>query len=195
MNHEDVNYENWFVVTAADKFSRYLMAYKGKSNLRFLQIGVFAGDASLWMLENILTGDKSMLFDVDTWQGSDIAIYSSFDMVQVESIYDSRISSYTNVTKRKQSSTTFLENVTETFDFIYVDGDHTSEGVYSDARLSWPLLKPGGILAFDDYTWVHESGDAFKTPQPAIDIFLEEMKGELQILERTNQVWVRKNIC
>ena len=37
------------------------------------------------------------------------------------------------------------------FDFIFVDGDHSTEGVYSDLTLSWKVLKIGGILAGDDY--------------------------------------------
>lgn len=39
------------------------------------------------------------------------------------------------------------------FDFIWVDGDHQFEAVISDLELGLSLLKPGGILAGDDYNW------------------------------------------
>ena len=39
------------------------------------------------------------------------------------------------------------------YDFIYIDGDHTNEGVFIDSVLSFPLLKNGGIIIFDDYLW------------------------------------------
>lgn len=39
------------------------------------------------------------------------------------------------------------------FDFYYVDGSHVAPDVMADAVLGWRLLKPGGIMVFDDYEW------------------------------------------
>jgi predicted O-methyltransferase YrrM len=41
----------------------------------------------------------------------------------------------------------------QTYDFIYVDGDHTAYGVIKDAIASYECLNVGGIIAFDDYQW------------------------------------------
>lgn len=38
------------------------------------------------------------------------------------------------------------------FDFIYIDGDHTYEGVSRDLDLFLPKIKKGGIVAGHDYT-------------------------------------------
>lgn len=38
----------------------------------------------------------------------------------------------------------------ESFDYIYIDGDHSEEGVYRDAVAAYALLAPGGTLVFDD---------------------------------------------
>ena len=54
----------------------------------------------------------------------------------------------------------------ETGDFIYVDGSHESHQVLRDAVNAERALKPGGILAFDDYMW---GGAARNIPRPAID--------------------------
>ncbi len=35
-------------------------------------------------------------------------------------------------------------------DFLFIDGDHSFEGVMEDYRMYAPLLRPGGILAFHD---------------------------------------------
>lgn len=35
-------------------------------------------------------------------------------------------------------------------DFLFVDGDHTFEGVWADYRLYGPLVRPGGLIAFHD---------------------------------------------
>jgi len=39
------------------------------------------------------------------------------------------------------------------FDYISIDGSHEAADVLSDAVLSWPLLKTGGLICFDDYEW------------------------------------------
>ena len=39
------------------------------------------------------------------------------------------------------------------FDLIYIDGSHESADVLSDSLFSYNLLKPGGVLIFDDYEW------------------------------------------
>ena len=64
-------YPNWFAQTAQNNFTTYLSEYAGKPNLRFLQLGVYTGDASVWLCNNILTDKSSILIDVDTWKGSD----------------------------------------------------------------------------------------------------------------------------
>ncbi len=37
------------------------------------------------------------------------------------------------------------------FDIIFIDGDHTSLGVWSDYNATIKLLRPGGFMVFDDY--------------------------------------------
>ena len=37
------------------------------------------------------------------------------------------------------------------YDFIYIDGGHSTVDVLEDAILSFRLAKPGAIIAFDDY--------------------------------------------
>lgn len=35
---------------------------------------------------------------------------------------------------------------------IYIDGNHSEEGAYADTNAYWPLLEPGGIMFWDDFT-------------------------------------------
>ena len=71
------------------------------------------------------------------------------------------------------------------FDLIYIDGDHSSEGVLLDGLLSWELLRPGGLLIFDDY-------DSFGVPI-AVDAFVKMRAGELRVLWTSVQYIVRKH--
>jgi len=87
----DNKYPDWFSITAKPNFERFLTPLAGKDNLNFLQLGAYTGDASLWMLDNVLTGKNCILFDVDTWEGSDEEVHHKMDFSDVERVYDEKI--------------------------------------------------------------------------------------------------------
>jgi predicted O-methyltransferase YrrM len=173
-------------------FQNGLEEFKDKKNLKFLQIGVFTGNASAWLLENVLTDPSSILVDVDPWCGN-LRHESIYDWSEVEAAYDEQVKSHgKKVQKNKAFSQEWLkEHRDYMYDFIYIDGDHAPEAVTSDAVLSWDLLKVNGIMAFDDYEWDHPDGTD-KNPKPAIDKFLKDHKDEIEILRMGWQVWIRK---
>ena len=185
-------YPVWF---NPDNFEQYLDHYKGQHRLRFLQIGVFTGDASVWLLENILTDQSSTLIDVDTWKGSpDEDMHMAMDFENVYETYKKKVEPYTNVRSMRISSKNFFVNQKPaTFDFIYIDGDHTEQTVYADGVAAWHCLLPNGILAFDDYHWGDGLADQSLAPRPAIDRILEEYIGTYTLLTKGSQVWIRKN--
>lgn len=39
----------------------------------------------------------------------------------------------------------------KTVRFLFIDGDHTKQGVLKDIKLFFPMLKKGSIIVFDDY--------------------------------------------
>lgn len=189
------NYPNWFRLYAEGYFRDLLKEFKDKENLAFLQIGAFTGDASLWLMQNILTHSSSTLTDVDTWQGSDEEVHHKMDFSDVERVYDSKVGDYRNVIKVKMTSTDFLitSDDKDRYDFIYIDGDHTADAVFKDASLSWRALKPGGIMAFDDYQWEPQLPMHLR-PQPAIDLFVTLLKDHIELIRTGPQVWIRKRL-
>ena len=189
-----MEYPNWFKLSAVDYFEFALKKrYADKPLLDFLQIGAYTVDASVWLLENILTDKSSWLSYVDTWSGSEEEVHKTMNWNGVEKIYDERMSNYLNVYKCKGYSQEFLQNAEkEHYDFIYIDGDHTADAVYNDAMLSWGCLKLGGLMAFDDYLWHHDSNDKNLEPKKGIDKFLREKKKELKVMIMDEQVWVVK---
>lgn len=42
---------------------------------------------------------------------------------------------------------------TESFDFIFIDGDHSCRGVLEDSYTAQALLRPGGIICWHDYSF------------------------------------------
>jgi hypothetical protein len=188
-----VNYPNWFAQTAQYNFEAFLSPLAGQP-LHCLQLGAYTGDATEWLMDNILTSPDSILQDVDTWQGSDEEAHETINFEKVYGLYLSRIRERDTVYHYRMTTFDFLiKHRSEQFDFIYVDADHTTVGALLDAELSWPLLKPGGIMAFDDYTWHHASGDPRLAPQVGIDLFLHRHLGDYELLAKNHQVWIRKH--
>ena len=76
------------------------------------------------------------------------------------------------------------------FGLIYIDGDHTEDGVFMDAVMYWNQLIDhpkghGGYMLFDDY------GQSEETAR-GIDRFLETQKGNFLLLVKDYQVLIRR---
>jgi hypothetical protein len=191
------DYPNWFNISAKDNFEKFLTPLAGRPGLRFLQLGVYTGDASVWMQDNILTHQNTcFLFDIDTWQGSDEDAHKSMDFNEVYEFYKSRIKHRDPVFHYRMSTYDFFvkekHRIEGPFDFIYIDADHTTVGVLLDAELAWHHLKPNGIMAFDDYTWGQELPTEL-APSLGIDLFLSRHEEEYKVLVINSQVWIQKN--
>jgi predicted O-methyltransferase YrrM len=64
----------------------------------------------------------------------------------------------------------FAEENPAQFDFIYIDGGHSLQTIASDWSASKQLLKPGGLVVFDDYYL----NDATRGAKPLIDKLLAD---------------------
>jgi hypothetical protein len=195
------DYPNWFTKSAQANFATYLIQDTGLPNLRYLQLGAFTGDASAWLMDNILTNETSYLTDVDTWEGSDEDEHKSMDFDDVMNTYLNRLGDsekYSRCYNYRTTTTNFLlsklaeqrEHLIE-YDFIYIDADHTTVGVLMDAELSWPLLKSGGIMAFDDLTWGADLPPS-QSPKAGILLFAERHKDEFDLIVANTQYWIKK---
>jgi len=50
----------------------------------------------------------------------------------------------------------------ESYDFVYLDGDHSYEGVKAEIPLYWEKVKRGGVLAGHDYcNWGEKNKNCF----------------------------------
>lgn len=184
-------YPNWFEGAARHNFERFLGEFKDKP-VSFLQLGAYTGDASVWLAQNILTNIDSMLVDVDTWKGSNEDVHRTFNWDDVLTVYVSRTMDYQNIYQWIATTDRFFTENTDMFDFIYVDADHTANAVYKDGTNAWQILKPNGILAFDDYLWGEELDNQELAPRPGVDKFLSEHEGKYELLDKGFQVWIRK---
>jgi len=167
----------------------------------FLEIGAFEGRATAWIVENMMV-DGGEIVCIDTWAGGEEHVNG--EMSGAEERFDHNVkvleTKYPNrvIHKWKELSTAGLsvlhyDHTKNYFDFIYIDGSHIAKDVLTDACMSWPLLKKGGIMVFDDYLW----GDMTKpnhVPKPAIDAFVNIFIEELKVTHVGYQFIVRKTV-
>jgi len=163
---------------------KYLGEYRGLKNLKLLEIGSYEGRSAVWFLENILTHPTASIICIDP-----------FLEPKRELIFDHniKVSGFsTKVKKIKGLSENVLQTLEKSsFDVIYIDGSHYALNVLMDGVVSWQLLKPGGIIVFDDYKWRPDK-PAIERPSMAIDIFLNAFHSNIQVLHKDYQVFVRK---
>lgn len=69
----------------------------------------------------------------------------------------------------------------ESFDWVYIDGNHSYSEVLSDLRRWWPKVRPGGDLAGDDYRWRDEHGT--RSVKRAVNEFVQETQVGVELLD------------
>ena len=63
--------------------------------------------------------------------------------------------------------------------------------VYRDAALTWPLMKSGGVILFDDYAWDLMDTES-ERPKLGVDAFLAAMRDYYSEIHRGYQVAIAK---
>jgi SAM-dependent methyltransferase len=102
------------------------------------EIGTQRGDFAKQILE-ICEPREFHVFDLS---------FRDFD----RAFFDAAISQRQVILHEGDSSTEMTKLPDGAFDWIYIDGDHTFEGVLRDIREAKRLIKPNGFLVFNDYT-------------------------------------------
>ena len=160
----------------------------------YLEIGAWEGRSACFVIETCAAERPVEIHCIDTWEGG--VEHDPAGMTDVERRFDaniavaaSRAAHEVRLVKHKSRSADALvrllaEGRGEQFDAIYVDGSHQAPDVLTDAVLAFRLLKPGGVIIFDDYIWSMEPAgkqDFYNMPKPAIDAFLTIFHRKLEL--------------
>lgn len=139
--------ENYFNFSAlyADMIERF------GDNSHFVELGGFKGKSTAYMAVEIINSGKNIKFDcvdlfVDCPQGTGEEIKAAF---------------FTNIEPVKDIITITIKDSVEaagcyrdaSLEFVFIDADHTYEGVKRDIQAWLPKIKSGGILAGHDFRW------------------------------------------
>jgi predicted O-methyltransferase YrrM len=173
---------------------KLLAHFRGRANLRFLEVGSFEGRSAVWLLENVLTHESSHLICIDTFEGSvENPEHERVNMLEnfKHNIrnFGRKVDYFVGESRNVLRDLPFKDH----FDFMYIDGDHKASSVLEDAILAFRMLKPGGLLVFDDYTWRLMPRDVDR-PKLAIDTFTYIFADELDVVYTGPQVAVVKHL-
>ena len=152
-----------------------------------LEIGT-AGGGTLFLFTRIADPNATII-SVDLPQGAygggyakwKIPIYQSFAKSN-QNIKLIRADSHDSETLRLVKRIITKKKV----DFLFIDGDHTYEGVKKDYEMYSSLVKKGGIIAFHDIVEHSKEGSC------QVCKFWDEIKSKFQsieIIEDKNQKW------
>jgi len=163
------------------------------NELQCLEIGCFEGKSTTWLLDNVLTNEKSKITCVDPFESDEEL--KDVDFKEIKNRFLHNVEKYGDkVELRTAPSVDALRDLIEErrgFDIIYVDGSHLTSDVLTDAVLSHLVLRQAGILIFDDYMW-HGLAKFPMTPKAAIDAFMDCFCNEYEVLHIGYQVILKK---
>lgn len=168
------------------------------------EIGVLRGEYSKLILER---WHKGHLYLIDAWRHLDgyIDMNGQDDKYHYECLLKTceNIKPWQNRAHIIRMDSVLSANIfpDEYFDFVYIDADHSYEGVVRDLKAWWPKVKKGGLFCGDDY--IPHDGDIWLTieGQPpkyagkfgvrkAVNEFM--CKNDLKLYETTNEPYWRQ---
>lgn len=123
----------------------------------FVEVGSWRGRSAAFMAVEILNSGKNIRFDcVDHWLGSIGAKMRDDPDVLSGELYDIFLKNIAPVRDRIQvvrelsyeAPKLYLD---ESLDFVFIDAGHEYPDVHADIEAWWPKVKPGGVLAGDDF--------------------------------------------
>jgi len=158
---------------------------------RYLEIGSFEGRSTCHFIQMMGQHHALDIHCLDTWEGGEE--HQGLNMRSVEDRFDaniraaaSTVGQAVNLRKIKGRSHDGLvrllaEGRRDYFDVAYIDGSHQAPDVLLDAALTFPLVRVGGLIIFDDYVWgLGANADPLHTPKLAIDSFLNCFQRKVQ---------------
>ena len=134
----------------------------GDKEILGIEIGTFCGDSAIQIL-NAFPNCK--LFTVDPWEHRDKA---EFEAGELQPYHDKNMHLALERLKQfyprcevlhmksKEAVATLLKtNPDIKFDFVWIDGDHSEEGITTDIELFDGMIKEGGLIGGHDYGQCH----------------------------------------
>lgn len=127
-----------------EEYVEYLWILKTGRFKSYLNIGI--GNGGSFLLETLIQPELEISYAVDNLSygthTNRVKVSEVFDILELETSSDVRF--------WEQNSSEFFKHNTLTFDVIFIDGDHSYEGVLEDFQNALTVLNPEGCIILHD---------------------------------------------
>jgi predicted O-methyltransferase YrrM len=123
-----------------------------QDNMRVVEIGNYTGASIIYIAQTMKTkGVRNFKIDgIDP--GNAAAAERDGHRLFLENVVTCDVQDIlTPITDTSHNAVANYKD--ESLDFVFIDGDHSYEGVKTDIIDWWPKVKPNGILSGDDYNY------------------------------------------
>ena len=170
--------DNWFSVIPVDR----------TKPIQYLEIGAFHGLNTSSVGVSYAAHPDSRMHVIDPWE--QYSEYPEYDNEKLNEAFENfkyniSINNLSNKTivHRGYSNEILLTLPDNSFDMIYIDGNHEPEYVLEDAVLAFRKLKVDGYMIFDDYGWAGPD-----LTQRGIDAFISSYYKRIKHLNNGNHI-------
>jgi predicted O-methyltransferase YrrM len=133
-------------LTSAEKLKLYHLAKENNGKI-FVEIGSYLGASSCFIANGM---NYAKLYCIDTWENDGMieGKRETFDE------FRKNTQKYQNmIIPLHTTSITAAKTFDKGVDFIFIDGDHSYEGVKADVDAWLPKLNKGALIIFHDIGW------------------------------------------
>lgn len=155
MNHYYETIHGWFNYESLYKD----MVNKFPSGSRFVEVGSWLGRSACYLGVEIVNSGKDIKLDcVDLWYAKDIPELKDEEVVAKGTLYKDFLRNIEPlkdvITPIRMTSAEAVDTYEDnSLDFVFVDADHTKEGISFDVPNWYKKVKVGGVLAGHDYDY------------------------------------------
>lgn len=156
MDHYYQNIQGWFNYEAVYDTAVQL----APDTAHFVEIGSWRGRSTVYLAVTVKNSGKNIRVDaVDTWRGSLAEdVHQQDPSVINDTLYDEFLNNIEPVqdivTPVRMTSTDAAKRYSDnSLDFVLIDGSHEYQDVVNDITEWLKKVKPGSMLAGDDYEW------------------------------------------
>lgn len=134
--------------TAEELLALLFFARQLPGNATAVEIGSYIGASSVMIAKGLKANSK--LYCIDTWE-NDAMTEGNWDSFAV---FGKNTKSVENrIIPIRSTSVEAVSKVAEEIDLLFIDGDHSYEGVKADFDGWFGKLKSGGIIVMHDIGW------------------------------------------
>jgi hypothetical protein len=154
LKHFHENIQGWFCY---DNLYASIIDLAPQDGAHFVEVGAWKGKSTAYMAVEIINSGKNIKFDtIDLWSGLGSAAYIDDKDVQEYTLYETFLKNIEPVKHvvnpiRMHSAEAASLYPTQSLDFVMIDAGHDYEDVKADLFAWLPKIKPGGLIAGDDF--------------------------------------------